>query len=147
MDLPSFLWLWRIAAWSMGLALLAYSILAGSGVWMVYRRKVRQPRPPGLRTFHLAVGLGLVVLVVGLLAIGIVGTLGQYGSLGHSPHGIMGGLVVALTLLSATSAFLIRGDRPWARPAHITLNILLGSSLLLALATGWVVVQKYLPEG
>ncbi|MEL6903697.1 MAG: DUF4079 domain-containing protein, partial [Cyanobacteria bacterium J06606_4] len=24
MDLPSFLWLWRIAAWSMGLSLTAY---------------------------------------------------------------------------------------------------------------------------
>ncbi|MBO1058805.1 MAG: DUF4079 domain-containing protein, partial [Dolichospermum sp. JUN01] len=26
MHLPSFLWLWKIAAWSMGLSLLAYVI-------------------------------------------------------------------------------------------------------------------------
>ena len=35
MHLPSFLWLWKIAAWSMGLSLLAYLFLAITGIWML----------------------------------------------------------------------------------------------------------------
>ncbi|NEQ88363.1 MAG: DUF4079 domain-containing protein, partial [Moorea sp. SIO2I5] len=31
MNLPSFLWLWKIAAWSMGLSLCAYVLLAITG--------------------------------------------------------------------------------------------------------------------
>ncbi|MFN6181193.1 MAG: DUF4079 domain-containing protein, partial [Dolichospermum sp.] len=35
MHLPSFLWLWKIAAWSMGLSLMAYLFLAITGIWML----------------------------------------------------------------------------------------------------------------
>ncbi len=84
MNLPSFLWLWKIAAWSMGCSVFAYLILAITGGWMLYSRKNQQPRPKGLRTLHYFVGGGMVCLVLALLAIGLVGTLGYYGSLGHS---------------------------------------------------------------
>ena len=47
-DLPSFLWLWRFAAWSMGLSLTAYGLLAISGLILWSDRRRQQPRPPGL---------------------------------------------------------------------------------------------------
>jgi Protein of unknown function (DUF4079) len=144
MDLPSFLWLWKIAAWSMGLSLLTYSILAITGFGM-FQARDRLDSRERWRTVHLALGLLLVVLVVGLLGIGIVGTLGQYGSLGHSMHGPIGGVVVGITLLTAGVALQIQGGHPWARPLHISLNVLLGVAFLGVLATGWIVVQKYLP--
>ncbi len=144
MDLPSFLWLWKIAAWSMGLSLLTYSILAITGVGMAHTRKAQLPRA-AWRTLHIALGLTLVMLVLGLLAIGIVGTLGQYGSLGHSNHGIFGGIVVSITLLSAGAALQIQKGHTWARPLHIALNVLLGAAFLGVLWTGWIVVQQYLP--
>jgi hypothetical protein len=143
-DLPSFLWLWKIAAWSMGASLLTYSCLAITGLGMVRARHAQASRGTW-RTVHLVLGLGLVVLVLGLLAIGIVGTLGHYGSLGHSIHGPVGGLVVGITLLSAGIALQIQGGYAWARPLHIALNGLLGVAFLSVLGTGWVVVQKYLP--
>jgi uncharacterized membrane protein YeaQ/YmgE (transglycosylase-associated protein family) len=151
MDLPSFLWLWKIAAWSMGLSLTAYSALAATGVLMAHGRRSNKQtkfvaKSVGWRTAHLWIGCILVVLVVGLLAIGIVGTLGQYGSLGHSIHGIVGTLVVGLTLLSAAIALQIRQGKPWARTLHVRLNIVLGAAFLWVLWTGWVVVQQYLPD-
>jgi ABC-type tungstate transport system substrate-binding protein len=146
MNLPSFLWLWKIAAWSMGLSLTAYSILAISGFAIASRRRSEKPRPAWWGTAHFAIGWTLVTLVVGLLAIGIVGTLGHYGNLGHSIHGVLGAGVVALTLASAAIAMQIRGGKPWARALHIKLNVVLGGAFLWVLWTGWVVVQKYLPE-
>jgi hypothetical protein len=144
MNLPSFLWLWKIAAWSMGLSLLTYSLLVitGFGMFQAHHRLDSRER---WRTVHLALGLLLLVLVVGLLGIGIVGTLGHYGSLGHSMHGPIGGVVVGITLLTAGVALQIQGGHPWARPLHITLNVLLGAAFLGVLGTGWIVVQKYLP--
>ncbi|AFY77405.1 MAG: DUF4079 domain-containing protein [Hydrococcus sp. C42_A2020_068] len=145
MDLPSFLWLWKIAAWSMGLSLLIYVLLGFSGIWMLNRRLSKRPRPAWLRPFHYIVGAILVFLVLLLLAIGVVGTLGYYGSLGHSPHLVAGLLVVALMLTSAISATQINPKRPWARSLHIGTNIILFGGFVLVTLTGWTVVQKYLP--
>ena len=144
MDLPSFLWLWKIAAWSMGLSLLTYSSLVITGLGMARARQTDVFRG-SWRTVHIALGILLVVLVLGLFGIGIVGTLGHYGSLGHSAHALVGCVVVAITLMSAGAALQIQGGQAWARPLHIGLNVLLGAAFLGVLGTGWVVVQKYLP--
>lgn len=145
MNLPSFLWLWKIAAWSMGFVLVAYGMLAISGVWMFYCRTAKVSRPSWLRQFHYWTGIGIVSLVLLLLGIGLVGTLGHYGSLGHSPHLIAGLLVVGLVFLSAWSATQIGSKHFWARSLHIATNITLFGSLVLVSLTGWQVVQKYLP--
>ncbi|MBE9167433.1 DUF4079 domain-containing protein [Pleurocapsales cyanobacterium LEGE 06147] len=145
MDLPSFLWLWKIAAWSMGFVLVAYGLLAISGVWMFYCRTAKVSRPVWLRTFHYLSGIVIVSLVLLLLAIGLVGTLGYYGSLSHSPHLIAGVLVVGLVFLSAWSATQIGSKHFWARSLHIATNITLFGSLIFVSLTGWQVVQKYLP--
>jgi len=139
MHLPSFLWLWRIAAWSMGLVLALYVGQAASGLSLGAK--------PWLRPWHWYSGWLLVALVLLLLAIGIVGTLGHFGSLGHSPHLGFGLGVTLLVLLSAGSATQIHPLRPWARRLHLTANGLLLLGLLGTLATGWQVVQKYLPHG
>ncbi|MEH2135159.1 DUF4079 domain-containing protein [Nostoc sp.] len=152
MNLPSFLWLWKIAAWSMGLSLLAYLMLAITGVWMFRARTSQQfPFTPFLggnrevRSLHYLMGISMVSLVLLLLAIGIVGTLGHFGSLGHSSHLASGLIVVALVLLSAFSATQISARRLWARPLHIGVNIILFVGFAWVSLTGWVVVQKYLP--
>ncbi len=157
MDLPSFIWLWRIAAWSMGLSLTVFSFLALSGGALFYSRQRSQPidtgdiplknafgRPAWLRPTHYILGGVLVSLVLLLLSIGIIGTLGEYGGLGHSVHLPAGLLVVALTLSSAWCAARISPERPWARKAHLTLNGILLFALIAVTATGWSVVQKYL---
>ena len=144
-DLPSFLWLWRIAAWSMGLSLTAYMGLLLSGLWIWGR--VKLPPPPWVRTVHLTLGTLMLLLVLGLLAIGIIGTLGEHGSLGHSSHIIAGLTVVLLMVSSSWSATQIIANRPWARRVHKVINGILGLALLWVLATGWVVVQPYLPGG
>ncbi|MBG1261024.1 DUF4079 domain-containing protein [Nostoc commune] len=153
MNLPSFLWLWKIAAWSMGLSLLAYLMLAITGVWM-FRARTSQQLPfitPFLggnrevRSLHYTMGISMVSLVLLLLAVGIVGTLGHFGSLGHSSHLVAGLIVVALVLLSAFSATQISAGRPWARPLHIGVNIILFLGFAWVSLTGWIVVQKYLP--
>lgn len=112
---------------------------------MLYRRKVKGDRPKWLRPLHYSVGGVLVTLVVLLLGIGIVGTLGHYGNLGHSVHLPAGLTVVILTLLSAWSATRISPKRPWARPLHIGTNIILGIGFVAVSLSGWIVVQKYLP--
>jgi Protein of unknown function (DUF4079) len=145
MDLPSFLWLWKIAAWSMGLSLCTYVLLAGSGGAIALHRWSHRPRPGWLRPLHIGLGIGLVSLVLLLLSVGIVGTLGHYGSLGHSPHLLAGLMVVSLVLLSAGSASQIRGDHPWARPLHLGINLLLLLGFGWVGFSGWEVVQKYLP--
>ena len=144
MDLPSFLWLWKIAAWSMGGAIVFYILLLLSGSWMFYGRIIRIGRPYWLRNFHYVAGIIIVFLVLLLLAIGLVGTIGYYGSLGHSPHLIAGLLVVALTGISVVSAHLIHPQRPWARSLHIGTNVVLLAGLIFVSLTGWEVVQKYL---
>lgn len=145
MDLPSFLWLWKIAAWSMGLSVTAYLILGLTGGWMFYCRHQQRPRPPWLRTMHYAMGTIMVALVLLLLTVGIVGTLGHYGNLGHSVHLPAGLTVVVLVLLSAWSATQISYGKPWARSLHISTNIILFFSFAIVSLSGWVVVQKYLP--
>ncbi|NJL00811.1 MAG: DUF4079 domain-containing protein [Spirulinaceae cyanobacterium RM2_2_10] len=144
MNLPSFIWLWQIAAWSMGCSLLAYVMLAVTGGWLFNRRTLKRSRPRWLRPLHYSIGIVLVTFVLVLLAIGLVGTLGYYGSLGHSPHLIVGLLVVTLVLISATSATQI-GRRPWARSLHLAANGLLFLGFIAVTFTGWTVVQKYLP--
>ncbi|MBD2484673.1 DUF4079 domain-containing protein [Planktothrix sp. FACHB-1365] len=145
MNLPSFLWLWKIAAWSMGCSVFAYFVLAMTGGWMLYSRQSKQPRPKKLRTLHYFVGGGMVCLVLALLAIGLVGTLGYYGSLGHSIHLAAGLIVVSLVLGSAWSATQINPKNPWARSLHISLNIGLFFAFTAVSLSGWVIVQKYLP--
>ena len=145
MDLPSFIWLWRIAAWSMGLSLTAYGLLALSGSVLFYTRNhVNLLRPSWLRPLHFTLGVIMVALVLLLLSIGIVGTLGEYGRLGHSIHLPVGLLVVSLTLASAWSATRIGSERPWARTLHLTLNGILLIAFIAVTASGWSVVQKYL---
>jgi hypothetical protein len=145
MDLPSFLWLWRIAAWSMGLTLTGYALLAVTGGVLAYTRRAKQGRSTWLRPLHIGLGSAMVGLILLLLSIGIVGTLGEYGTLGHSVHLPMGLMVVAMVLASAWSASRISVERPWARKLHLTLNGILGIALIGAGLSGWQVVQKYLP--
>ncbi len=145
MDLPSFLWLWRIAAWSMGLSLSAYFCLLATGTWLLSGRLQKQPRATWVRSLHLSLGVAIVSLVILLLSIGIVGTLGEYGTLGHSLHLPAGLLVVTLVGFSAWSGTRIHPTRPWARPLHWSMNASLGIALATVTWTGWQVVQKYLP--
>lgn len=153
MNLPSFLWLWKIAAWSMGLSLLAYVMLATTGFWMFKARSSQNPPNlpflnrgnAGMRSLHYTIGISMVGLVLLLLAIGIIGTLGHFGSLGHSSHLAAGLVVVALVLLSAFSATQISPERPWVRTLHVGTNIILFIGFAWVSLTGWSVVQKYLP--
>ena len=144
MDLPSFIWLWRIAAWSMGLSLAVYSslLITGGVVW--YGRSHQWDSPGWLRIVHIGLGAVLVLLVLLLLTIGVVGTLGEHGSLGHSWHLGAGIAVVILVLASAATASQI-SMRPGARAVHVAIN----GALFLAFAavgySGWTVVQQYLP--
>ena len=144
MDLPSFLWLWKIAAWAMGGAIAFYLLLLSSGAWMFYGRATRIGRPPWLANAHYVGGIIIVFLVILLLAIGIVGTIGYYGSLGHSTHLWAGLFVVMLISLSAWSAHQINASNDWARPLHVSINAILFVSLAYVSWTGWEVVQKYL---
>ncbi|WP_107666949.1 DUF4079 domain-containing protein [Cyanothece sp. BG0011] len=145
MNLPSFLWLWKIAAWSMGLSLFAYFLLGLSGGWMFYGRHSKTSPPLWLRSVHYIIGSIMVILVLLLLVIGLVGTLGHYGSLGHSSHLLAGLLTVILVLISATAATQISPEKPRMRWLHIGTNIILFFSFAMVSLTGWDVVQKYLP--
>ncbi|MEP0918153.1 DUF4079 domain-containing protein [Leptolyngbya sp. DQ-M1] len=136
LDLPSFIWLWRIAAWAMGLTIAAYLVQVATGSELLFGAK-------RLRSIHIGVGIAIAVLVLVLLGIGIVGTLGHYGSLGHSNHLWSGLAVVELIFLSAWSAVQIP-SQPWARSVHVGVNFLLCLSLVWVSITGWQVVQKYL---
>lgn len=145
MNLPSFIWLWRIAAWSMGLAMTAYLLLGITGGLVLYRRQARKPFPKWLRPIHYSLGTIFVLLLLTLLSIGIIGTLGHFGSLGHSIHLPLGLSVVALGIASAWSATRISPQRPWARKVHLGINIVMCLNLLGVGLSGWSVVQKYLP--
>ena len=154
MHLPSFLWLWRIAAWAMGLSLLAYAIQLLTGLLFrsVMSTRAGEARSPEaltglsaqLRSIHWLSGWILVGLVLLLLAIGVVGTLGEFGTLGQSVHLFAGLSVTALVLASAGSSLLIP-HWPWARRIHLTVNFVLLLALVWVSCTGWSVVQKYLP--
>jgi hypothetical protein len=143
-NLPSFIWLWKIAAWSMGLSMSAYVILAISGGFLWKFRSHKLPRPLWLRPFHWIMGITMVILVLLLLSIGLIGTIGYYGNLGHSLHLLAGLIVVTIVLLSAWSSTQIHPQRLWARKLHISLNLILFVSFLFVGLTGWTVVQKYL---
>ena len=99
---------------------------------------------PWLRRLHYITGALMVALVLLLLAIGIVGTLGHYGTLGHSVHLPAGIAVVVLVLISVSSATQIHRQQ-WAKPLHVTTNIILFFGFAVVSLTGWTVVQKYLP--
>jgi hypothetical protein len=129
----------------MGLSLTAYVLLTVTGSWMFVARHNSQPRPKWLRPVHYAIGATLVGLVLLLLGVGLIGTIGYYGNLGHSAHLPAGLTVVSLTLLSAWSASQINPKRPWARSLHIGTNAVLFLGFALVSWTGWTVVQKYLP--
>ena len=78
MDLPSFTWLWRIAAWSMGISITLYFSLAIVGIFyrmQRLRRKLYYWR--WLRYLH----YGLGVLFVFFVYCGDFGSLWQFGSL------------------------------------------------------------------
>lgn len=129
----------------MGLAWVVFLLLAISGGWMAWLRWKGLPRPDWLRPLHYLLGAAIAALVLVLLAIGIVGTLGHYGSLGHSIHLTAGLAVVDLVFLSAWSAVQISPARPWARILHISINGVLLLGFIWVSLTGWQVVQKYLP--
>jgi len=112
---------------------------------VLYSRRARKPRPKWLRPVHYGLGGVFVTLLLVLLSIGIVGTLGHFGTLGHSVHLPLGLGVVTLGIISAWSATRISAQRPWARSVHLGVNILLCFSLMAVGLSGWVVVQKYLP--
>jgi uncharacterized membrane protein len=144
-NLPSFLWLWRIAAWSMGLSMTAYIILAVSGVILWKKREEKLPRPQWLRPFHWIIGTIMTTLVFILLSIGLIGTIGEYGNLGHSIHLPAGLIVVSLVAVSAWSSTQIHPSRPWARILHIRLNVALFFAFCFVGLSGLRVVQQYLP--
>lgn len=129
----------------MGLTLTGYGLLALTGGTLAFSRLKGLTPSAWLRPFHILVGAGVVLLVLLLLSIGIVGTLGEYGTLGHSLHLPFGLGVVGLVLASAWSASRISVERPWARKLHVGLNGVLGLALAAAGLSGWQVVQKYLP--
>ena len=130
----------------MGFTIAFYLGLAAVGLVIRVQRLQTGVKPwRWLRFLHYGMGLILAALVLELLTIGIVGTLGHFGSLGQSWHLPAGLTVVALTLASAWSANHIHPQRPWARPLHLSLNGALFVALAVVSWTGWSVVQKYLP--
>jgi len=144
MNLPSFLWLWKIAAWSMGFAIFFYVILAVSGTSFILLRNRQINRPKWLRPLHQTIGFMMVFLILSLLSIGLIGTVGYYGNLGHSIHLPAGIIIVILSVLSAWSSTKINPRNPWAKKLHITLNIGLLFAFTFVGLSGWTIVQKYL---
>ncbi len=112
---------------------------------MSYFRDGSSSLPGWLRPLHITIGFLLVFLVLLLLTIGLVGTIGHYGSLGHSSHLFAGLWVVILVILSSFSGLNINRAPDLLRPLHITTNVILFFGFLFVTATGWTVVQKYLP--
>jgi Protein of unknown function (DUF4079) len=148
MNLPSFIWLWKIAAWSMGLSLTAYAVLAITGFAMYRIRTQEQTSPISpifIQAIHYFMGISMAILVLLLLAIGIIGTLGHFQSLGHSSHLFAGFTVVALVFISVIAALQIKADIPGARRLHVITNIILFIAFSWVSLTGWTIVQKYLP--
>ncbi|MGF1577075.1 MAG: DUF4079 domain-containing protein [Cyanophyceae cyanobacterium] len=144
MDLPSFVWLWRWAAWSMGGVILLYGLLLITGLKIFQQHRAWFSSGSAVRWIHITLGILLVGLVLELLAIGVVGTLGHFGSLGQSVHLGAGVGVTGLTLLTAWHGWQ---GRQWqsSRGIHLVLNGVLAVALIGVSWTGWQVVQKYLP--
>lgn len=128
----------------MGLSLTAYAglLVTGGAVW--YGRSRQKAAPGWLRAIHIVLGGVLVALVLLLLSVGIIGTLGEHGSLGHSWHLGAGLLVVSLVLASVAAAAQI-ATRPWARSLHVAINGVLFLAFAAVSYSGWTVVQQYLP--
>lgn len=154
----------------MGFTIAAYALLTVSGLWLGWRARESHLDPAsqthsstdhasadhtgtdhdvgnGLRVLHLGLGAAIIFLVLFLLAIGLVGTLGHFGSLIQSPHFAVGFSVVGLTIAAAISGLRISPDRPYSRPIHRTIDVALCVALVIVTYTGWDVVQKYLPPG
>lgn len=151
----------------MGFTIAAYILLAVSGLWLGWRTREAQINQAtdqaidqanvreitdrdvgnGLRVVHLVLGAAIIFLVLFLLAIGIVGTLGHFGSLIQSPHFAVGVIVVGLTIAAAISGLRISPDRRYSRAIHRTIDVALCVALVIVTYTGWEVVQKYLPPG
>jgi len=144
----------------MGFTIAAYGLLTASGLWLGwYARQSRLDQinqtpavldrdvSRGLRLVHLGLGAAIIFLVLFLLAIGLVGTLGHFGSLIQSPHFAAGLIVVGLTIAAAISGLRISPDRPYSRAIHRTIDVALCVALVIVTYTGWDVVQKYLPPG
>lgn len=129
----------------MGLSLFAYLLLGITGSFLFFKGQSQSSRANWLRPLHYTIGWMMVGLVLLLLAIGIVGTLGHYESLGHSGHLIAGLSVVVLVLLSAGSSTQISTRRAWVRAVHVGTNLALLVGFIWVSLTGWAVVQKYLP--
>ena len=127
----------------MGLTLLAYALQAMTAIFLNHSRRYRPELRPWLRSLHISIGLALIGLVLLLLAIGLAGTLGHYGSLGHSSHLWAGLTIVGLVFLSGLSASQIC-ETSWGRPLHVSINGILLGALAWVSWTGWQVVQKYL---
>jgi archaellum biogenesis protein FlaJ (TadC family) len=142
----------------MGFTIAAYILLALSGFWLGWRARVMPSDPlrqqgeiadpdvgHGLRVVHLTLGAAIIFLVLFLLAIGLVGTLGHFGSLIQSPHFVAGLTVVGLTIAAAITGLRISPERPYSRAIHRTIDVALCVALVIVTYTGWEVVQKYLP--
>lgn len=147
----------------MGFTIAAYILLALSGLWLGWRARVVEQATNlgstdlgdtaepevghGLRVVHLILGAAIIFLVLFLLAIGLVGTLGHFGSLVQSPHFAVGLTVVGLTIAAAVTGLRISPDRRYSRAIHRTIDVALCVALVIVTYTGWDVVQKYLPPG
>jgi hypothetical protein len=146
----------------MGFTIAAYILLAVSGLWLGWRARVSPVDDGdsanlgeiadsevgrGLRVVHLVLGIAIIFLVLFLLAIGLVGTLGHFGSLIQSPHFAAGLIVVGLTIAAAVTGLRISPDRHYSRAIHRTIDVALCVALVIVTYTGWDVVQKYLPPG
>lgn len=129
----------------MGFAIAAYLLLAISGLGIFAQRQKGQSLPSWLLYFHVGLGTVILLLVLLLLGIGVVGTLGHFGSLGHSWHLLAGLLVVSLVFLSAWSSVQISLRQSWARTLHVATNFALLLGFVWVSLTGWDIVQKYLP--
>jgi len=129
----------------MGFAITFYILLGLTGGTVLYTRKAKRSRPSWLRPLHYGMGIVFVSLLLLLLGIGIVGTLGHFGNLGHSIHLPLGLSVVGLGIGSALSARRISPQNPRSRSIHVGINMLLFLNLVAVGLSGWTVVQKYLP--
>ncbi len=128
----------------MGFTLVSYSLLFLSGGKILSSRLNLSRSWNWVKLFHLVMGVSLIFLVLLLLGIGLVGTVGHYGDLGHSSHLWAGLAVVFLVIVSGWSATNIFIGNAWARKVHLIVNVLLMGGLIFVSWTGWSVVQKYL---
>jgi Protein of unknown function (DUF4079) len=138
------LWLWKTAAWSMGLSTLTITLLGISGYRLWQSRHRGKPAKSWLYKTHPALGKVLVFLTLLLWSVGFYGTVQDHGHLRFSAHFWAGSTMVLLVCTSAWAAFQIP-RRSWARSLHLGLNSLMVCLLFWVLATGWVVVQPHLP--